>query len=257
MPGTLVRVGGNSRAETLTVAPRITAVGGREWSAPAAPAPAPTRPSPLRQAHPLTRRRRTGTTRSDAAGAPLGGTRRRATAAAPRSGREPSQPGGCSPADTAPGSSQTPSFPQLPPHSLPPVLPVLTVQGCGRSPGSGQSGLRRQEWAASSAVGSRTPWRLRRSLLASLSKSPHSPATRPRNCGDSRTRTRVPGQRGRQGAECGGRTRPPPSGPGPSGRPRALLRRPPHQTTSAGPTPEGRALVPSIFGIGGCGGDWW
>lgn len=92
-----------------------------------------------------------------------------------------------------PGSSSCPLLPS------PPLLPILTAQGCGRSPGSGQRGLRRQEWAASSAVGSRTPWRLRRSLLASPSKSPHRPATRPRSWGDSCTRTRVPGQRVWQG----------------------------------------------------------
>lgn len=96
------------------------------------------------------------------------------------------------------------------PHSLSHLLPLLTVQGWGRSPGSGQRGLRRQEWAASSAVGSRTPWRLRRSLLASPSKSPHSPATRPRNCGDSCTRTRVPAEGARV---CEAGTRWPSTGP--------------------------------------------
>ena len=95
--------------------------------------------------------------------------------------------------------------PRFLPLSPPYFLPILTEQGYGRSPGSGQRGLRRHEWAASSAVGSRTPWRLRRSLLASPSKSPHSPATRPWNWGDSCTRTRVPGQREEAGAgeHCG------------------------------------------------------
>lgn len=86
----------------------------------------------------------------------------------------------------------SPTFRNLP-HLSPVFPPGLTVQGCGISPGSGHRGLRRQEWAASSAVGSSTPWRLRRSLLASPSKSPHNPDTRPRNWGDSCTRTRVPG----------------------------------------------------------------
>lgn len=89
-----------------------------------------------------------------------------------------------------PPSPSLPAMTPLPPSGCP---ALLTAQGCGRSPGSGHRGLRRQEWAASSAVGSRTPWRLRRSLLASPSKSPHSPATRPWKWGDSCTSTRVPG----------------------------------------------------------------
>lgn len=160
---------------------------------------------------PLTRRHHTHTARSAAAGAPPRGTGQRAAAAPPRSGRGPSQPGGHSPAGMPLWTSQTPpqhptsgttphpGFQQLPPSTLPPSPAILTAQGCGRSPGSGQRGPRRQEWAASSAVGSRTPWRLRRSLLASPSKSPHRPATLPRSWGDSCTRTRVPGQRVWQG----------------------------------------------------------
>lgn len=187
---------------------------GRDCSAPGPPPhPQPTHSHPVPRLAPLTRRHHAHTARSAAVGAPLHGTGQRATVASPRSGRGPSWPGGRSPAGRA-GPHHGPARPHLQapslwilppagfcscPHSLPPFPPMLTVQGCGSSPGSGQRGFRCQEWAASSAVGSRTPWRLRRSLLASPSKSPHRPDTRPRKCGDSCTRTRVPGQRGQQG----------------------------------------------------------
>lgn len=210
VPGTLVCVGGNGRAETLTVAPES-----QLWEGAVNPTttPPPTHPHPRRvpRPAPLTRRHHTHTARSAAVGAPPRGTGQRVAAALPRSGRGPSRPGVHSPAGMPPWTSQTPvqhptsgttptpasgSCP-LPPS--PTLRPILTAQGCSRSPGSGQRGPRRQEWAASSAVGSRTPWRLRRSLLASPSKSPHRPATLPRSWGDSCTRTRVPGQRVWQG----------------------------------------------------------
>lgn len=64
-------------------------------------------PSPIPSPAPLTRRRRTHTTRSVAVGAPPRGIGQRAAAALARSGREPSWPGGRSPAGTAPWTSQT------------------------------------------------------------------------------------------------------------------------------------------------------
>lgn len=76
---------------------------------------------------PLTRRRHAHTTRSAAVGAPPRGTGQRATAAAPRSGREPSRPGGRSPAGTAPWTSQTPSASTQP---LDPPLPPCPADFC-------------------------------------------------------------------------------------------------------------------------------
>lgn len=91
---------------------------------------------------------------------------------------EPRRPGGHSPVGPALWTRSLRSAqPPFPPafcsctHSRSRLPSLLTVQGCGRSPGPGHRGLRRQEWAASSAVGSRTPcgsagphWHLHQSL---------------------------------------------------------------------------------------------
>ena len=132
VPGTLVCIGGNGRAETLTVASGIAAVGGSGQPPCHAPADHPHPPQVPRPA-PLTRRHHTHTARSAAAGAPPRGTGQRAAAAPPRSERGPSRPGGRSPAGMPPWTSQTPpqhpasgttphpGFQQLPPSTLPPL----------------------------------------------------------------------------------------------------------------------------------------
>lgn len=116
VPGTLISICGNGRAEALTVTPCVTAVG---WSCQPIIHPPHTPYTSACPFHPphslLTHKHRTHTTHSTAAGAPLCGTGQRLAAISPHSVPGPSLPDGHSPATQG-------TFVDLPPLPLPPSL---------------------------------------------------------------------------------------------------------------------------------------